>query len=163
MVSSVRSAVRLAAMVVFIAGSIAAPAALSVAQTGGQGQQGQDNLQGPQRNDPGAAQPNGRAPGSPDVRQPASIAGRYTVTGRNFNGASYRGSVVVTPAGETYRVFWVIGSERYTGVGILTGDVLSVAYNGGLAVYRVEGDTLRGTWTTMRGGRVSTEDWRKAQ
>lgn len=103
-----------------------------------------------------------QVPTNPDTIT-ADIQGRYQLVGKNFRGNSYRGFVTVTRTGETYRVFWVIGRQRYTGIGIRHGNMLSVGYNGGLAVYKINGDVLSGTWAPIGSRRTSTEDWRRAR
>lgn len=102
---------------------------------------------------PGGAMP-------PDKRAaPPVVAGAYSLVGRNLNGSSYTGRVAVTATGETYRVVWRVGTQTFVGVGILTGDILSVAYNGGLAVYRFSPQGIRGRWATTNATRIATEDW----
>ena len=57
--------------------------------------------------------------------------GIYDLTGGNskWGGSSYRGEVAIYPQGENFRVEWRIGSSQsQVGVGIVEGDVLSVAY-----------------------------------
>lgn len=87
------------------------------------------------------------------------ITGVWQVAGANAGGRTYRGRAAVRRVGDVYRVVWRIGRSTYWGVGILTGNVLSVAYNGGLAVYTVTASGLRGRWTTLRGARILTENW----
>ena len=107
----------------------------------------------------GAGMPPGGAT-PPDKRGGTGpIAGSYSLVGRNVNGSSYRGRVAVSQTGETFRVVWRVGSQTFVGTGILTGDVLSVAYNGGLAVYRFSPAGIKGRWATTNARRISTEDW----
>lgn len=88
------------------------------------------------------------------------ITGQYNVTGSNpGGGGSYQGIVTVQQTGETYRVDWRIGSQTFQGYGILDRGTLSVAYNGGLAVYQVDGNGARGIWTTTSGTQLGREDW----
>lgn len=68
-------------------------------------------------------------------------------------GPTYDGTVTISHQGDAYRVNWTIGTrERYSGLGLVQGDVLAVAYYGrvqGLVVYRLEVDgQLIGRWTT---------------
>ena len=43
---------------------------------------------------------------------------------------TYRGTVNVTSTGDAYEVTWRIGGTRYTGIGVYTSGVLSIAYYG---------------------------------
>lgn len=89
------------------------------------------------------------------------ITGVWGVVGANARGQTYRGRVAVRRVGDVYRVIWRIGRSTYAGVGIRTGNILSVAYNGGLAVYRITPRGLVGQWTTTRGTRILSENWQK--
>lgn len=103
--------------------------------------------------------------------------GYYHLEGKNpgnLDGYGYRGVVCIFPSGANYSVIWMFGNRGgQFGTGILTGDVLSVAFinhdpeqitentkifwdNGGVVSYRVISETvLRGTWaghvTEMQG------------
>jgi hypothetical protein len=77
-------------------------------------------------------------------------------------GPTYEGSVTISRQGDSYRVNWTIGRERYAGVGLVQGDVLAVAYYGemrGIVAYRIEDAShLVGRWTTVANpSAVSTE------
>jgi hypothetical protein len=91
-----------------------------------------------------------------------SIVGNYTCVGMNPQGGTYRGSVSIIRMGDTYMMNWVVGTEKYAGIGILEGDVLAVSYYGtasGVVVYKVEkGGKLSGKWTLPSAkGKVYTE------
>lgn len=111
----------------------------------------------------------------------ADPVGRYSVSGTNpDSGSTYKGTVVVTRTGETYRVVWKIGGTTYYGTGLgahYEGDhyvvgpatpddtVLSVGYVSsgtyGQAFYVLNDDgTWRGVWTYDGSNEVATEDWR---
>lgn len=82
---------------------------------------------------------------------PSSIAGVYRCSGFNPDGRMYSATVEIFKIENTYRVLWVLPNDTFVlGVGILTGDMLSVSYYGGspaIVVYRVEGTQLSGQWT----------------
>lgn len=94
----------------------------------------------------------GRTAGAllPKSAQAASIAGNYSVTGTNPNGTSYRGSVVIqADGGNRYSFFWRIGSQTFSGNGVLTGNRITVNWGQpSPVIYQVGGDgVLRGTWS----------------
>ena len=91
----------------------------------------------------------------------APITGVWVVVGANAAGQTYRGAAAVKQVGEVYRVVWRIGRSSYWGVGVLNGRIFSVAYKGGLAVYQVTPEGLVGRWTTLRGTRLLSENWRR--
>ena len=84
--------------------------------------------------------------------------GTYNLSGGNsFWGSSYEGEVVICPNGENYRVIWKIGtSQTQVGVGVLQGDILSVAFTDlskpsfwGVISYRVKPfGELEGKWAS---------------
>ena len=87
----------------------------------------------------------------------ADLSGTY-----RCKGPTYEGTVTISRQGDAYRVSWSIGRERYSGVGLVQGDVLAVAYYGemrGIVAYRIEDSgQLVGRWTTVANpGAVSTE------
>jgi hypothetical protein len=88
--------------------------------------------------------------------------GTYDLSGGNNNwgNSGYHGEVVIAPQGENYSVIWRIGSKQtQIGVGVLQGDVLSVAFTDvanpsfwGVASYRVNAwGELEGKWTSYDG------------
>ncbi len=89
--------------------------------------------------------------------------GTYALNGVNNNWGyvSYQGEVTIQPQGENFSVVWRVGSRQtQVGVGILTGDVLSIAFTDlnassgfwGVASFRLVADgELEGTWTTIDG------------
>ena len=91
-----------------------------------------------------------------DERKQADIAGRYTCVGTTFDGTKYRGSVRLVKQGDTYVATWTLDAgDSYAGVGLLTDNVLSVAWDAGdapgIIAYKVEKKNgmvrLVGKWT----------------
>jgi hypothetical protein len=92
--------------------------------------------------------------------------GDFDVEGTNPGGGStYRGTVSVRKTGETFRVVWVVGGQRYIGTGIGNKDFLSVSYRSGndtgLALYGEDGDGWLGIWTYAGGTQVGAEKWHR--
>ncbi len=102
--------------------------------------------------------------GGSATAQTLDITGNYDCEGRNADGGAYRGQVEIVRKRDIYLVRWRVGSDDvYDGVGILTGDVLSVSYSGaisGIVVYEVKDEqTLAGRWAINSGdGRVFVEN-----
>lgn len=83
----------------------------------------------------------------------SGFAGTYAVNGMNPGAGAYKGTLTITPKGGVYDVRWTIGTMQYSGVGLVVGDTLSVAYTGGdkswigVCAYRVRADgSLDGKW-----------------
>ena len=100
----------------------------------------------------------------------ALVEGNYTIAkGANANGSRYGGTVVISKSGNSYQLNWLLADsgEQYSGVGILRDNILSVGWGSGNSVgvvsYKVEGDTLNGTWTIAPGGRLGIEVLKKAR
>lgn len=91
------------------------------------------------------------------------FSGSYFVTGTNPGVGVYKGELTITPRGEVYDVYWRIAGLRYTGVGIVVNDTLSVAYSDanhsfiGVASYTREGGTLNGRWAVSGGSMMGSE------
>lgn len=90
------------------------------------------------------------------------VAGTYSFRGQGSGGESYSGTLTIERDKDVYLVTWTFADgSQFTGVGILEGDVFSVAWDAGgqpgLAVYRVSGDTLTGRWTVTGETTVWTE------
>ncbi len=91
----------------------------------------------------------------------AVLDGTYTCQGTNpGSDKKYEGTVMITPKGENYTFTWNIGGKVSKGVGLVNGDLLSVAYTSdegntyfGLVVYEImqEGKRLEGQWTVYPG------------
>ncbi len=81
------------------------------------------------------------------------ISGKYTVTGSNPDGGTYKGTLEVISHGDVYQFRWSAGTQ-YDGVGVTNGNVVAVAFadgaNGkgcGVVDYEVTGDgALDGRW-----------------
>ena len=95
----------------------------------------------------------------------AGPEGRYNISGANpGGGGTYRGTVRVTARGDAFDVTWRIGGQRYSGIGVFDGKVLSVAYYGsnltGVAVYKAQTDgSFRGVWAVRGSGRLGAKNW----
>jgi hypothetical protein len=93
------------------------------------------------------------------------LSGRYSSSGSNPGGkGGYSGHATISRRGDLYQIVWKVGST-YTGTGILTDNVLSVAYTDaknqwfGVVSYRVLdfGNKLQGVWTSHGGRQLGTE------
>jgi hypothetical protein len=96
--------------------------------------------------------------------QSGGFSGTYEVTGTNPGAGDYQGTLKITPHGDVYDVHWSIANLKYTGVGIVVNDTLSVAYTDGnlsfigVAAYRHRhGGYLDGQWAVKGGATVGTE------
>ena len=95
----------------------------------------------------------------------ANIAGKYTITGTNPNGSTYRGALEVIEHGDVYQFRWNAGNQ-YDGVGVVNGDVVAVAFangpNGtgcGVVDYNIQGDgSLIGRWGYWGKDEAGTEN-----
>lgn len=94
---------------------------------------------------------------SPPADQPSNLAGTYKCEGNTVSGEAYNGIVQIVAHEGTYRLLWTVaGGEQAVGLGISSGDLLSVSFFGsapGVVVYRVEkgddGPRLVGRWTVF--------------
>ena len=101
----------------------------------------------------------------------ADVAGRYNVSGTNFDGGVYQGTVTVTKTSDsTYNVFWYTGSNNSEskGIGMLSGSTFAAGYvlgeGVGLVIYTVKSDgSLSGRWTMDGQNGVGTEVWTPAR
>jgi hypothetical protein len=79
---------------------------------------------------------------------PKDIAGEYSVTGSNENGAgNYRGDLTVTRRDDVYQFSWDTAGKKYDGVGVQNGNHVAVAFtegtNGkgcGVVLYKINAD-----------------------
>ncbi len=100
----------------------------------------------------------------------ASIEGIWSVL-----GDTYEGVVVVRRLGQTYFLHYAVGrtdgvkgvfASASVGVGILSGDLLSVSWvqggekATGLSVYKVKGREMSGRWAPLPGGSIGGEKLR---
>ena len=81
--------------------------------------------------------------------------GRYKVTGRNPNGSSYSGSVLIANQGSRLALEWKVGSS-YRGTGALAGNLLTVDWGSATpVVYALAADgSLRGLWDAGAGEEI---------
>ena len=81
-----------------------------------------------------------------------TLAGAYSVDGRNVDGSPYRGTVLVQQRTDgTFLFIWRIGNF-HRGIGTVEGDVVTVDFGDAFpAVYQIHTDgTLTGTWANGR-------------
>lgn len=101
--------------------------------------------------------------GESSSRSQEGLSGDYVVTGTNPDGSAYRGKVVITGTGPTYRVGWQIGSGSSSGTGTLSGKTFEVRFQGaltgtGTVTYQLQGDgRLVGTWRVDGSSAEGTE------
>jgi len=96
----------------------------------------------------------------------ADPVGSYSVIGNNPGGGSeYHGTVTVERTGQTYRVIWIVGGQRYIGTGIGNKDFIAVSYKSGsdtgLALYGADGGNWQGVWTYAGGRQIGSEVWKR--
>lgn len=101
---------------------------------------------------------------APARAEESSIAGVYLVTGLNPEGNPYRGIVEVKATdGRLFNIHWVFpGSQgEQFGVGFVSAGVLAVNFHDdqaiGLAIYKIDGDTLSGEWAMSGSADVFAE------
>lgn len=86
-----------------------------------------------------------------------AFSGVYSIKGTNPGVGAYTGTLTISPRGDIYDVVWVIGNARYGGVGVVTGDTLSVAYAPadykfmGVMSYTPRANGLDGKWAVYGG------------
>ena len=113
-----------------------------------------------------------------DKKKAPSIAGNYTFVG-NEGGDDYTGTGTITAHGDAFKVSLTTSEENEagghdveTGIGILTGRVLSVSWvfdaddSQGIAVFRLSKDDkkLVGKWAYFGGGgKLFTETLTKVE
>ncbi len=98
----------------------------------------------------------------PSMALAHAISGEYECTGASADGSGqYSGQVSIEKDSyDSFKFHWEIGGDSYSGIGILNGDVVSVAYkaegaeNYGIVVYKIVdgGNTLEGKWIFYPGG-----------
>lgn len=96
-----------------------------------------------------------------------AFLGAFQVTGTSPGAeGQYQGTLTITRQGSVYSLSWTIGQgETYEGIGLKTGDQLSVAYwtkdnsSVGIVVYRAGSDgSLSGVWAPQGETRIGTEN-----
>lgn len=82
-----------------------------------------------------------------------NLAGVYTIEkGFGPSGEPYAGTCDVAVMGELHVLMWHVGKDTFRGLGIRSGDVLSVGFSTapsgafGVVQYRVEGNRWMGRW-----------------
>ncbi|MBW3538974.1 MAG: hypothetical protein KY476_01765 [Planctomycetes bacterium] len=114
-----------------------------------------------------AAACHSQAPEAQNQAEKINLAGRYTCTGTNPDGGAYQGVVQIKKLGDAWQLTWQIGEESHEGIGLVTGNLLSVSWRieggGGVVVYTIKGTgaerKLDGKWTMFGdNGRVLDED-----
>jgi hypothetical protein len=96
----------------------------------------------------------------------ADPTGSYEVQGKNPDGSTYEGTATVTKTGDTFKVIWEVGSEKYTGTAIGNKDFLAISYTSGnnqtgLALYGADGGNWKGVWTYAGGTTMGAELWKR--
>ena len=95
----------------------------------------------------------------------ADPAGSYDVQGTSPDGSTYKGTATVTQTGQTFKVIWEIGNDKYTGTGIGDKDFLAISYTSGsesgLALYGADGGNWKGVWTYAGGTKMGSEIWKR--
>lgn len=97
------------------------------------------------------------------VRAAGDIAGTYGCAGANPDGSPYTSSLEVAAEGDAWTLTWTLPSgASHEGIGLVTGEVLSVIYTTGssvgLASYAISKTALTGRWTAPgAAGLVMTE------
>jgi hypothetical protein len=90
-----------------------------------------------------------------------ALMGRYDCRGENPGGSGqYTGQVTIDGNIDgTYKFKWELSGQSYWGIGIRSGNAVSVAYsagekNFGIVVFNIEdgGKTLSGIWLCYPGG-----------
>lgn len=89
------------------------------------------------------------------------FSGVFAVSG-SAGERAYRGELAIEKNGQAYKVMWKLDSgETYDGVGIATGDTLSVGWNigetAGVAVYDFSKSPIVGKWSTIGDENVHSE------
>lgn len=100
------------------------------------------------------------AAAQPDLERDR-FSGTFAVSGTAGERA-YRGELTIEKNGQAYKVIWKLDSgETYAGVGIATGDTLSVGWNigetAGVAVYDFSKSPVVGKWSTIGDESVHSE------
>ena len=91
----------------------------------------------------------------------ADPVGSYRVEGKGPDGGTYRGTATIDATGETYRVIWLIGKDKFVGTAVGNEEFFAVSYksgsNTGVAVYGKDGNDWVGIWTYSGGTAVGAE------
>jgi hypothetical protein len=95
----------------------------------------------------------------------ADPSGTYDVQGTSPDGSKYSGTATITQTGQTFKMIWMIGSDKYTGTAIGDKDFLAVSYTSGnesgLVLYGADGGNWKGIWTYAGGTKIGSEILRR--
>jgi hypothetical protein len=91
-----------------------------------------------------------------------SVGGKYTVAGKNFDGAAYTGTAQIAPSGSTCRITWQTAGTTSEGLCMLSNKTLAAFYKlgstYGLVLYDLHPNgTLVGKWTIADKQGLGTE------
>lgn len=90
----------------------------------------------------------------------SDLEGNYNIIGTNTDGKDYKGTLVVTKAGQGYKFAWNAGSS-FDGFGIRAGNLVAVGFGGkqcAFVGYDVKPDgTLDGKWGVESSSTLGTE------
>jgi len=97
---------------------------------------------------------------------PATIEGRYKVSGTDQDGEDYEGTVTLKRRGSGYLVSWDVDGDEYEGTGQLNGDRFTVTskWDDKTArfTFTINGDgSLSGSWAQEGVQGTGTEIWQK--
>jgi hypothetical protein len=89
-----------------------------------------------------------------------NLSGEYSCKGEDPDGTSYEGIATIEKVKDSYKIKWVVSQEKYSGIGIQSGDTVSFAYwdaetkkDLGISVYKIteDGKVLTGKWVSYPG------------
>lgn len=98
---------------------------------------------------------------------PPDLKGLYTITsGKSaMSGEAYSGTATIIPTNQVYIINWTILGQVYSGVGVLQDKILSAAFavgsSTGIAAYKIDNDTLHGTWASTAADTTGSEILKK--
>ncbi|HYF09020.1 MAG TPA: hypothetical protein VD970_15465 [Acetobacteraceae bacterium] len=96
----------------------------------------------------------------------AQRTGLYELNGTNPDGTAYDGQVMMQQVGiVSWRVVWSVSGERIEGIGMSSGNVLSVTYQlgqrTGMGIFFINADgSMSGQWTVLGSSGIGTETLR---
>lgn len=114
---------------------------------------------------PAAPPPAGQPPAAQPPGQPPSgfvdPVGVYAVKGTNPDGSAYSGTITVTKTGQTWRVVWKSGDQTVNGTALVMNNLLAVGYDGGVGIYRPQGNGWVGEWAERGQTNFGKETWER--
>jgi len=84
------------------------------------------------------------------------LSGKYRCVGTSDQGGKYAGQVTIKKVNQGYQITWVVGKTKYSGIGFVDEDRLSVAWTVktpqgvaiGVVSYKIQDNgILKGKWT----------------